>query len=941
MRRLTAFLVSILLVSGLLVAVLPAAASAEAAVRTRFSPISVTPPKPGRGETFAVAGRLSTHVVRPVKLQQRVNGKWRTIARTTTSASGRFALRTVTKKPRIVVRVRATKIKIGKTTYRAYSSSTKTIRTGLVRPGQPIRGERFRVSSKLKTHGVRPVKLQIRVGARWKTISRGTTKKSGYYLLWGSTTLKKAVVRVVAPKKKVGTHRYRRTSGVPMRLVTVGQSASLTLPSVGYLGRTLTAKVQFSPVRERRPVAVQVKSGNSWKTVGTAKQSGTGSASVAIPVKQLGTFTYRAVTLASNGAPAKASRSVPLTVKQNTALPGPAIATNDLTEGLVGQDYSETLSASYGTAPLTWSATGLPSGLSLDTATGEIGGVPTAVGTSTVKVVVADATAKTDAKTLSLVVRSNLSVDISALLTGTAGVTFSVSTPASGGVTPYSWSAWGLPAGVSINEETGEISGVPPNGGTFPIFVTVTDAEGRTVTESADLEVDAGAVTATPPQIDDMSLPDVVKGDSYAVTPTATGGTTPYTWSANGLPEGASIDAATGELSGTATKVGDVTVYLMVTDSEGLTSTKSFTVRVYPAAEQPPAPEITTSALPAGVVDDSYSATLAADSGRAPFTWSATGLPTGLSVNAATGVISGTPTATGTASVQLTVTDKNGKTDTATISLTIGGAASVTTTSLADGLVGEEYSASLAATGGTAPYAWSASGLPAGLSVSGHTITGTPTESGTFSIQLTVTDDHGKTNTATIDLLVRAALGVEVPGGHTGTAGEPFTASAPASGGVEPYTWSAWGLPNELVIDPATGAISGTARNAGVFPVFITVTDAQGRTEMTSFDLTISAGSVVADPPTINTVSLPDAIKSQTYTVTVAATGGTEPYTWSGYGLPDGLSLDAATGELSGTPTKTGDFTAYVNVIDSEGLTSTRSFTVVVYPAAEQPPTPT
>ncbi len=944
MRRLSSVLVSLAVVTGMLVAApvaVPALLpTAQAAVKTRFSPLTATPPTPGRGEVFSITGRLSTRVARPVKLQLRVNRKWRTIARTTTNASGRFTLRTSTKKPRIVVRVRATKVKIGKTTYRAYSSASKTIRTGLVRPGQPIRGEQFRVSSKLKTHGVRPVKLQLRVGARWKTISRGTTKKSGYYLLTGSTTLKKATIRVIAPKKKIGGRLYRRTSGVPMRITTAAQSASLALPSVGYLSRTVTAKVQFSPVRERRAVAVQVKSGSSWKTVGAAKQSDTGAASIAIPVKQLGTFTYRAITLASNGAPAKASRSVSLTVKQNTALPAPAIATNDLIEGVVGQDYSETLSASYGTAPLTWSATGLPSGLSLDAATGEIGGVPTEAGTSTVKVVVTDANAKTDSRTLSLVVRSNLSVDVSALLTGTAGVTFSASTPATGGVTPYTWSAWGLPAGVSINEDTGEISGVPPNGGTFPIFVTVTDAEGRTVTESAELEVDAGTVTATPPLIDDVSLPDLVKGDSYAVSPTATGGTAPYTWSASGLPEGAAIDATTGELSGTATKTGDFTVYLMVTDSDGLTSTKSFTVRVYPAAEQPPSPTITTSTLPSGVVGDSYSATLAVDSGRAPFTWSATGLPDGLSVNATTGVISGTPTVTGTSEVQVTVTDKNSKSDTATVSLVIGAAVSVTTDSLADGLAGEEYSASLAATGGTAPYAWSASGLPAGLSVSGHTITGTPTESGTFSVQLTVTDDHGKTNTAAIDLLVRAALGVEVPGGHTGTAGEPFTASAPASGGVEPYTWSAWGLPNELVIDPATGAISGTARNAGVFPVFITVTDAQGRTQTTSFELTISAGSVVAKPPTITTVSLSDAIKGQSYAETFTATGGTEPYAWTGYGLPDGLSLDAATGELSGTPTQTGDFTAYVNVIDSDGLTSTKSFTVRVYPAAEQPPSP-
>ena len=135
---------------------------------------------------------------------------------------------------------------------------------------------------------------------------------------------------------------------------------------------------------------------------------------------------------------------------------------------------------------------------------------------------------------------------------------------------------------------------------------------------------------------------------------------------------------------------------------------------------------ITTTSLPSGTVSSAYSATLVASGGTSPYSWalgSGSTLPAGLSLSSS-GAISGTPSAAGTSSVVVVVTDHAGATASATLSLDVVAAASplaITTTSLPSGTVSSAYSANLAASGGTSPYSWalgSGSTLPAGLSLS-------------------------------------------------------------------------------------------------------------------------------------------------------------------------------------------------------------------------------
>lgn len=161
-------------------------------------------------------------------------------------------------------------------------------------------------------------------------------------------------------------------------------------------------------------------------------------------------------------------------------------------------------------------------------------------------------------------------------------------------------------------------------------------------------------------------------------------------------------------------------------------------------APPPPGPSITTTSLPAGVVGSPYNAVLAASGGTQPYTWSSTGLPAGLSLSAGAGAITGTPTAAGSFTPTFTVT--GGGTASKPLPITITGvvpppAPTITTTSLPAGIVGTPYNAVLAAAGGTPPYTWASTGLPAGLSLSASTgtITGTPAVTGIFSSIFTVT----------------------------------------------------------------------------------------------------------------------------------------------------------------------------------------------------------
>ena len=240
---------------------------------------------------------------------------------------------------------------------------------------------------------------------------------------------------------------------------------------------------------------------------------------------------------------------------------------------------------------------------------------------------------------------------------------------------------------------------------------------------------------------------------------------------------------------------------------------------------------------------------------------------------------------------------------------------STTTTALPAGQAGVAYSASLAATGGTTPYAWSHTGtLPAGLSLStAGALSGTPAAAGSYPVTFTVTDANSLTDSVTITMIVVTALSVTttspLPGGTTGT---PYSVSLAAAGGQPPYSWAPAGgsLAPGLGLS-AAGALTGVPVNTGTFTFTAKVTDSLGLSATKSLAATITAGAL-----TITTTGLADGIAGQSYDATFTEAGGTGPFTWAVTAgtLPPGLSLNPSTGELSGTPTAPGTYNFTIQV---------------------------
>lgn len=250
-----------------------------------------------------------------------------------------------------------------------------------------------------------------------------------------------------------------------------------------------------------------------------------------------------------------------------------SISTTALPGGTLGVAYAGTLVATGGKAPYKYSASGLPSGLSISSSTGVITGTPALSGATTVVFKATDSSSLAQSASVNLqvsiagAVSNALSITTNSLPGGTAGVAYSGAVQAAGGKTPYTYSASGLPGGLSINSSTGAIAGAPALSGSATATVKVTDSSSPTKTASANLQISIAGVSSTALSITTTSLASGTAGAVYSGAVLATGGTTPYTYSASGLPSGLSINSSTGAISGTTSSVGTATVAVTVMDS--------------------------------------------------------------------------------------------------------------------------------------------------------------------------------------------------------------------------------------------------------------------------------------------------------------------------------------------------------------------------------------
>ncbi len=346
-----------------------------------------------------------------------------------------------------------------------------------------------------------------------------------------------------------------------------------------------------------------------------------------------------------------------------------------------------------------------------------------------------------------------------------------------------------------------------------------------------------------------------------------------------------------------------------------------------------------TCVIPAGNAEVPYQFDMYARSGCPPYHYNVTGgtpapglTLTTVNDGASGGIgrLKGTPTTPGHYLFWVTITTPESPTclgDRADrlFDLTIGPAPlAIKTTSLRRGVVGAPYTETLTASGG-GNQSWSATGLPAGLAVSGSTITGTPTAAGNYTVTVTV-NNGTSSKSAQFGLQVIEPLKVTGPATRPAEVGKAFTAAFQATGGLGTYSWVATDLPEGLTFDPNTHVLSGTPTAAGLYTAKVTVTDgAAGLTQDLLLKLNVAAHVA------ISTTKLKAATVGKAYALKLKVTGGVKPLKWRSLGkLPAGLKLGATTGALTGKPTKAGKLKVTIRVTDALRATFTQTFTITI-----------
>ena len=705
--------------------------------------------------------------------------------------------------------------------------------------------------------------------------------------------------------------------------------------------------------------------GVTWSLSGVGTLSNVTTTSV--------TYTAPAATSSAQQATVMAV-SVKETTKYSTtaltvpALPAITTSSSALVGIVVGTAYSFQLNGSGGIGPYTWTvASGytLPAGLSLSAA-GVLSGTPMAVANGTTNIVfqMTDAgtpTPLTATRVLGISIAAAPAITFYGAMPATGSLeqayTGSAAVHGGAGALTYSLSAGALPTGLSLNAVNGSVTGTATGTGTYSFTIMAMDAFGDSATHAYQIVINSPLLTIAPGP---GSLPFAVTGQAYSQTLTVVGGTgTGYVWTVSGLSNGLTSSASSGTvtISGPTTTAGTVNFTASAKDSAGnLSSIISYSIQVYNPVTLP----LTIPAtLPsAATFNTAYSGTVAASGGSGNYAWTVTGQADGLTTSSSGGTVavSGTPTAKGTVSLNVSVKDvTTGSTAGPYIyTITIYGTVTLPVpnpATLGPATLSLPYRGTIVASGGSGSYSWTVTGLPSdslNYSAAGGTLTisGTPASAATVSLGVTVKDNLTNISVGPYTYTVTVDNSLTLPAPNPASLGPAdvssiYSGTITVAGGSGNYSWTVSSLSDGLSAAENGSAltVSGLPTSVATVSFNVSVKDNSTNTTVGPYTYTITVNSALV-LPTPNPASLPAGYPSVPYTGTISASGGSGSYSWVVTGLSDNLSASPSGGTLTinGTPGATA-----ATVTFNATLTDTKtnaSITQIGYSIAFNPPAP-
>ena len=546
-------------------------------------------------------------------------------------------------------------------------------------------------------------------------------------------------------------------------------------------------------------------------------------------------------------------------------------------------------SATGGDGTLTYTASGLPAGITMSSAR-RISGTPSAAGSGTATITATDADGDEASKSFAWAVAEDLVPVFGACpamsWTKDRAITL-VRLQATGGDAPLSYRQTGLPAGMTMSG-SGGVSGMPTDAGSGTVNATVEDADGDsdniactwTVTEDG-----MPAFSATPLPARHWTENEPIAAFTFEA---ATGGDAPLSYSASGLPAGVAMSSARW-ISGTPTTSGSGTATITARDADGDTASKSFswTVKEPPDPPEPPVlPPLSARSWTVGQPLEAFTLP-AATGGDAPIRYTISGLPAGLSMSSAR-VVSGIPTSAGTGTATLTATDNTGATARGSFAWTVAENPRPSFGGMTIGAQSWNAGSGIAplpapaATGGDAPLHYGARGLPDGIALvkSGnppaHAFSGTPTKADSGTATLMAVDRDGDRATLSFAWTVKADTAPSFAGTaalapKTWALGQAIGAFGlpAASGGNGALSYGARGLPDGVTVSPLR-RVSGVPLAAGSGTAVLTAMDADGDTATFRFRWTVTS----SDAPKGKLLSVnPEPTTTNDYTITGSYSG--------------------------------------------------------------------